>query len=80
MKESTQLLIYFAKAYTADFELEVHRYVSDDCLFKALNNGKKVIVDFAHECIHQVIQLTANPKYSLSLIINVFRVAMQVCD
>lgn len=62
MKEATQLLISFATKYQRDFEPEAHRYLNDDCLFKALNNGKKVIVDFAHECIYQIILVVVNPK------------------
>ncbi|CDW90093.1 clip-associating protein [Stylonychia lemnae] len=67
MKEACQLLIFFSNQYPKDFENHSHRYIHEDCLFKALNNGKKVVVDLAHDCIKQILKSTQNQKVIQSI-------------
>ena len=62
MKEACTLLTYLATEHSERFDSYAHRYVSEDCLIKALNNGKKVIVDLAHECILSIVNSTTNAK------------------
>ncbi len=62
MKEACDLLKDIARRYPLAFEGHAHRYVQEDCLFKAVCNGKKVIVDLAHECIKEIVANTCNPK------------------
>lgn len=62
MKTACDMLKEFARRYPLAFEVHAHRYVQEDCLFKALSNGKKVIVDLAHECSKEIVANTCSTK------------------
>ena len=52
----------WARQYPRYFETHIHKYIQDDCLLKALHNGKKVIVDLADECTKEIVKNCINNK------------------
>ena len=62
MKEACMLVQTWAAQYPRFFEVHIHKYIQDDCLLKALHNGKKVIVDLADECTKEIIKHCINNK------------------
>jgi hypothetical protein len=55
LKEALALLETLAVDYREHFEQLVYKYISPECLIKALCNGKKVIVDMAHDCAFKIL-------------------------
>ena len=69
-KEAMSLIVWLARTYQTEFAHNSLSYMSPDisvdvaggCLFKQLNNGKKVISEMADETITSVMQAVCLPK------------------
>lgn len=58
-KEAIQLLVQLAKDFPTEFAHNSTKYMNAEqggCLFRQLNNGKKLLADCAHEGITLILE------------------------